>query len=113
MVCERITNNLVKLRKLGMLPSECHGEYIVWRPRKYNVRADYCCNISMDTGREVDFKTTIPSDANSCKVNTLAFTDGGCRYEGESVNGLVIYSVLYQGEQAEYITRAMKSTLTQ
>ena len=85
-ICKRISGHLCRLFDAGFRPSYLHRDILEWRPRKYNKKADFLVNYTMDERSSCHqgyalLLDNVPVD----DVNYIVHFDGCSR--GESCSG--------------------------
>ena len=76
----RIASNLVEILDQEWSPPCPWHDPVLWRPRGYNVIADYLANLTMDEG--VDWIREFPWPFHNCELNCcniVSHSDGGAR----------------------------------
>ena len=98
-VFQRVMAMLVRLVSANVLPPADISDPVQWRPRAYNVRADWLCNQALDSKSSFHF---ITDDVDAYRLPDLqweAFSDGACRGDGYSSYGWIIYCTWQIGKQ--------------
>ena len=91
-ICQRSIQHIEACIRCSLHPP-CVGEdFCEWRPRDYNKLADRLCNIALDTGINHEWICDQATEMHYARANWTIYTDGGCRNEGISSYGWVIYA---------------------
>ena len=92
-----------------LLPFRNWANPVQWRPREYNKRADLMCNLILDGRDSFEIRGENIDIVLGLKPHILAQTDGGCRYQGTTALGYVIYGIIfgYGEEPPDYYTLAV------
>ena len=92
----------------GLRPPRDHDDPVEWRPREYNKRADTMCNIILDGSDDFLIEGDNLETVLGLEPHLLIYTDGGCRHQGLSSIGYIIYGIIFgYGDSKEYYTLAM------
>ena len=77
-----------------------------WRPREFNKRADYLCNVSLDMCDSYDYIDDNAQIYKDLDAKWMAYRDGGCRGEGWSAFSWIIYACVHCGREWHRFTVA-------
>jgi len=106
----RLARRLAILIRAGWLPRADVGSYIEWRPRRFNVVADYLCNAAMDQQQSSQFVDEQQlSRAVSSQSHLQLFSDGGLRPGDCAATGWILYSVSRCSEEWLWAVLAWKT----
>ena len=80
---------------------------VEWGPREFNEGADAICSLILDGQEDFSTQGDHIQEIVDMKPHLLVHTDGGCRNQGISALGYVIYGVIYTNGKYNYYTIAM------
>ena len=72
---QKIIEKLLILVSLGFAPKDISEDFIQWRPRGENVRADSLCNLAMDQDLGLNWRTS----KDTPRTHFLVHSDGALR----------------------------------
>ena len=87
---------LIKIWDRGWRPQKLWSDPVVWRPRRWNLGADYLCNLAMDTSqnwKEVDAAALADALRSGC--NLQLHSDGGLRQGSCAATGWTLSAWTY------------------
>ena len=107
-VFERIARRTAEWIERGLQPRRYFEDPFEWRPRAFNVRSDAICNLVLDTGADINVVSDDLMDILALRPNFLIYSDGGCRYDGRSAIGWVIYATVWDGDSWRHLDVAIQ-----
>ena len=90
----RMGRSIATFFNSGILPRVDVGNFIEWRPRRFNPVADHFCNVAMDarvTAEKRSLDHVQQAWRDGC--NLQLYSDGGVRSDGSAALGWAVYTV--------------------